>query len=153
MMFRNTSVLFGLLICLAIAPSMVASEAALEPVSQEVAPNPEGAVVSEPGAASPVVTRQLPRSFEEFLAEATRGPEAAGCSAWYPCVHGGSVSCSAPTGTCTSSGQRCGRVTCNGQTTWCPGACQHAFNCATFCYQNYGSSDGDCDSFGCCICY
>ena len=75
------------------------------------------------------------------------------CSATYPCVHGGSVNCSAPTGTCSSSGARCGSVTCNGTMTACPGTCMHAFNCANFCYTNYGSTDGDCDSFGCCVCY
>lgn len=79
--------------------------------------------------------------------------ETAGCTASYNCVHGGTVQCSAPFGTCTSIGQRCGGVTCDGVTTWCPGACMHAFNCATFCHQTYGSTDGDCDEFGCCVCF
>lgn len=30
--------------------------------------------------------------------------------------------------------------------------CFHAFNCATYCYENFGSEDGTCDN-GCCVCY
>lgn len=30
--------------------------------------------------------------------------------------------------------------------------CFHAFNCARYCYENFGSEDGICDG-GCCVCF
>lgn len=30
--------------------------------------------------------------------------------------------------------------------------CFHAFNCARYCYENFGSEDGTCDQ-GCCVCF
>ena len=30
--------------------------------------------------------------------------------------------------------------------------CHTNWNCATFCYTTYGSMDGYCDSYGCCVC-
>lgn len=147
-MTRKFFMFLCIFVCLVAGPQWLAEESAAG-----ILPGAAGAVEQESVAAeSDFAPKQLPQSFEEIL----NGPEKvemAGCSASYNCVHGGSVNCSAPTGTCTSSGQRCGRVTCNGTTTWCAGACQHAFNCANFCYTNYGSTDGDCDSFGCCVCY
>lgn len=80
-------------------------------------------------------------------------PELLGCSAWYPCVHGGSVSCSSPNGTCISSGQGCGLVVCNGAATFCAGACNgNDWSCARFCHDTYGSTDGYCDLTKCCVC-
>ncbi len=95
----------------------------------------------------------LPDACEEILNDPLK-TDKAGCTASYNCVHGGTVECSSNNiGTCISTGQRCGGVSCDGVTTWCPGACQHAFNCATFCHQTYGSTDGTCDEFGCCVCF
>lgn len=75
-----------------------------------------------------------------------------GCTATYNCVHGGTVQCNSPTpGTCTSSGFRCGVVTCNDVSTFCPGACISAHHCFEFCLSQ-GSTDGGCDQFGCCFC-
>ena len=105
-----------------------------------------------PSPATPPAERsEVGIQLFENLLEAPTQP-LAGCSAWYPCVHGGSVSCSAPTGTCISSGQGCGLVDCNGNTTFCPGGCNTDWSCATFCYTTYGSMDGYCDSLKCCVC-
>lgn len=135
-------------VCLVAGPQWLAEETGPENLSGTARAADQESVAAEPD----LTPKQLPQSFDEFL-NGLETSDLVGCSASYNCVHGGSVSCSAPTGTCTSSGQRCGRVTCNGTTTWCAGACLHAFNCANFCYTNYGSTDGDCDSFGCCVCF
>jgi hypothetical protein len=75
---------------------------------------------------------------------------AQGCYAEYNCVHGTTVSCSSPmVGTCTSSGQGCGVVVCNGQTNWCPGRCIGDHHCATYCDF---SPNASCDDYGCCVC-
>lgn len=147
-MTRKSFIFLCIVVCLVAGPQWLAEEEATETVPEMAAAADQEAIAAAPAPAP----RQLPPSFEEVLNGLVK-TEAAGCSASYNCVHGGSVNCSAPTGTCTSTGQRCGGVTCNGTTTWCAGACLHAFNCANFCYTNYGSTDGDCDSFGCCVCY
>ena len=77
-----------------------------------------------------------------------------GCSAWYPCIHGGSVSCTGATNTsCSSSGGGCGSVTCDGETTFCPGRCRTwlPIECESFC-PSIGKEPVGCDEFGCCIC-
>lgn len=75
-----------------------------------------------------------------------------GCTASYNCVHGTIVSCSSPLiGTCESSGQHCGRVTCNGVTTWCPGACYFAHHCIRFC-DPFEYPNSYCDNTDCCVC-
>lgn len=74
---------------------------------------------------------------------------ASGCYAQAPCIHGGFVSCSSPIGgTCSSSFQGCGRVTCNGVTTRCAGTCVGDHHCAGFCDL---APDAFCD-LGCCDC-
>ena len=80
----------------------------------------------------------------------TPTPAQLGCYASYNCVHGTIVECSSPlVGTCTSSGQGCGVVVCNGQTTWCPGRCTGDHHCAVWCDF---SPDAHCDDYGCCVC-
>ncbi len=134
----------SLLICLAAGPGLWAGEAT-EAVVPTASANDE-AVAPEPAPAS-AEPKQLPRSFEEILEESARA-DMIGCTASYNCVHGTIVSCSAPVnGTCSSSGARCGSVTCDGQTTWCPGSCRTDIHCFFFC-----SSGGYCDEFGCCEC-
>lgn len=113
-----------------------------------------------PEIEAPAVTEPAP-TLEQAAAECA--PSAAalpwnepaknpvlGCTASYNCVHGTIVNCSSPfVGTCTSSGARCGAVTCNGQTTWCPGACNGPQHCASFCDF---SPNAYCDEYGCCVC-
>jgi hypothetical protein len=78
-------------------------------------------------------------------------PMQLGCSASYNCVHGTTVSCSSPlVGTCTSSGARCGVVTCQGQSTFCPGYCAGDHHCASFC--GWDDPASYCDDYGCCVC-
>lgn len=125
-------------VCLMTAPYLSATETAQAPSvpAVEAAGAPEA---NAPPAAA---------CLDEYLADPQK-VEAAGCSASYFCVHGGTVECTSPlAGTCTSSGQHCGRVTCNGQTTWCAGACYFDHHCASFC----GGFGGYCDQFDCCVC-
>jgi len=134
-MSKNLGLIVLISVCFLGAPNLFAEEGA----------------VAEALASATVEATPTATCFEEFLEDPIK-VALSGCTASYNCIHGGTVSCSSPlAGTCTSSGQRCGRVTCNGQTTWCAGACQHAFHCASFCNQQ-GSTDGYCDSFGCCVC-
>jgi len=99
-------------------------------------------------------------------APATAAPEAAadtvpeplflddGCYAEQICIHQppATVSCSGPPNTtCSSSWGGCGRVTCNGVTTRCPGYCVGDHHCFNFCMNTYGSFEGTCNT-GCCDC-
>lgn len=142
-MTHKTLLFLCILACLWTAPHLSAATAA------EVAEATTPTATQQPSGDGPSACLS---PLDGLLDDPLR-VEKAGCEASYNCVHGGTVYCSAPFGTCTSIGQRCGGVTCDGVTTWCPGACQHAFNCATFCHQTYGSTDGDCDEFGCCVCF
>lgn len=131
------------LVCVAAGSALWAGEATEVAVS---APGHDEVSVPEP---TPVPTKpqELPRSFEEIIHEAATA-DMIGCTASYNCVHGTIISCSAPVnGTCSSSGAGCGSVTCDGQTTWCPGRCRTDIHCYSFC-----SSGGYCDEFGCCDC-
>lgn len=144
-----------ILLCLVASPCLFATADAtaagesLEAAPTQVEPTADA---QEATASPPTKTPPTLPFIENLLEEAPQKNNVAGCTAWYPCVHGGSVSCSGPTGTCTSSGQGCGLVQCNGQASFCPGACQTDWNCATFCYTTYGSTDGYCDSLKCCVC-
>lgn len=148
-MFNKACLCFCIVGVLALLPQVWAEETTGDAPSLTDQKAPD--VEAKP--AETVDTQGLECALKEKLEE----PEQlnmTGCEASINCVHGGTVSCESPVNnSCESSGQRCGRVTCGGETTWCPGVCLHAFNCATFCFQNYGSSDGDCDSFGCCVCF
>lgn len=77
-----------------------------------------------------------------------------GCTATYNCVHGPILTCNGSVNnSCSSSGGGCGSVTCDGQTTFCPGRCrQHLpIECWSFC-PSIGKEPVGCDEFGCCIC-
>jgi len=53
--------------------------------------------------------------------------EAIGCTASYNCVHGTILSCTGSVnGACIASGAHCGAVTCDGNTTRCPGFCVYS---------------------------
>jgi hypothetical protein len=109
-------------------------------------PSTSGTVAEARGASPSLEHRAAESQGQALLLEDI------GCTATYNCVHGTIVSCSSPlVGTCTSSGARCGEVTCNGVTTRCPGYCYGDHHCYSFC-MSQGSSDGYCDSFGCCVC-
>ena len=112
-------------------------------LAAEAAPEPAPPTASAPPAAEcAAAVGDLPL-FQP-------APIAMTCTAEYNCVHGTIVSCTGPVnGTCQSSGQGCGRVTCNGQTTRCPGTCVGDHHCATFCGF---SPTASCDEFGCCVC-
>lgn len=152
-MAKKTFLFFLFVTCLlAAGPALLADEAPeAPPQAPEAAPEPS-VDVPEPTTAKKQEGYPL---FENVLESELNKmkQEVSGCTASYPCVHGGSVNCSAPTGTCTSSGQGCGLVICNGNSTFCPGACNgNDWSCATFCYTTYGSMDGYCDSLKCCVC-
>ena len=136
-------------VCLAAGPCLWAAEEAVEGIRDEA----PAAVDQETVAPRPAGPQLFMPSFESIV-DAVVEEELMGCTAWYPCVHGGSVSCSAPTGTCTSSGQGCGLVNCNGNVTYCPGGCNTDWSCARFCYETYGSMDGYCPTTPskCCVC-
>lgn len=143
-MVRKPLLFLAILVCLIAGPQLWAEETAAN--TNQKAATPDS--VSAPSVESPLCLEPLGEALDD-----PAKVDMAGCTAWYPCVHGGSVSCSAPTGTCISSGQGCGAVSCNGNVTFCPGNCISHFGCARFCHDNYGSEDGFCDSFGCCVCF
>jgi hypothetical protein len=121
------------------APPAAAPVAAATP-SADVAPAAPATVASSAATAPAAPLEPL------FLAD--------GCYAEQYCIHQPPVmvSCSGPPGTtCSSSWGGCGRVTCNGVTTRCPGYCVGDHHCANFCMNTYGSFDGFCN-FGCCEC-
>lgn len=151
---------FGLIfVLLAAGSGLWADETAetAEVATAEATARPETAAVGQESAApqpdcSPAESLDGQPLFEVAL-DTPESADMSGCTASYACVHGGSVSCSGPTGTCTSSGQGCGVVVCNGVATFCPGACNgNDWSCASFCYQTYGSMDGYCDLTRCCVC-
>ena len=148
-MVRKTFLIFFVLVLSTVGGSCLWAENAPD-IVPKVAEK-----ASEPAEAPSVLGKALPEGLP-FLPNALEAPpreNTAGCSASYACVHGGSVNCSAPVGTCTSSGQGCGVVVCNGTATFCPGACNgNPWSCASFCYSTYGSMDGYCDSLKCCVC-
>ena len=164
-MSQKSFLFIFLSICLAAVPCLGAEDTAVETMAQTPAQAPVQTTAQSPGVAP--TADQVSESEKDvsspssdtspvlpFLENLLEDPtvDMAGCSAWYPCVHGGSVSCSSPTGTCISSGQGCGLVVCNGQSTFCPGACNTDWNCAQFCHFTYGSTDGYCSSTKCCVC-
>jgi hypothetical protein len=122
------------------APTAATAVAAAAP-SADVAPAAPAAPASSAAAPAPVAPLE-----PLFLAD--------GCTAEQICVHQppATVSCSGPPGTtCSSSWGGCGRVTCNGVTTRCPGYCVGDHHCFNFCMNTYGSFDGFCNT-GCCEC-
>lgn len=93
-----------------------------------------------------------PRFVNAALGDSEKTDTLGGCTANYACVHGGSVSCTG-TNECISSGQGCGLVVCDGEATFCPGACNgNDWSCVRFCRENYDSEDGYCDLTRCCVC-
>lgn len=129
-----------------IAAADTAGAGAAEPAVRSAAgpaAEPASAASPAPATAAPAVEPPLEPLF---LTD--------GCTAEQHCIHTPpvSVSCSAPSGgICSSSWQGCGRVTCNGVTTKCPGTCVGDHHCFNFCMDFYNSFDGFCDS-GCCEC-
>ena len=91
--------------------------------------------------------------FDEEHPEWVRGETvqyASGCTATANCFHGGSVTCSSPTGTCTVSYAQCGWVQCgNDPAVRCPGSCVHDWHCFTFCG---GDEQAFCAFDKCCEC-
>ena len=128
------------------APAAAPAAAAPAPAAQGAAPG-GGALPAAAGA---------PACAAVFTLDDPLDPVALadGCSAEQLCIHQppATVSCTGPPGaTCSSSWAGCGRVTCNGVTTRCPGYCVGDHHCANFCLSTYGSFDGYCNS-GCCEC-
>ena len=111
---------------------------------------PAIAFAAETPAAEPEPACAQEQAALPWLLPTPTPAQTLGCEASYNCVHGTTVSCSSPlVGTCTSSGQGCGVVVCNGQTTWCPGRCTGDHHCAVWCGFTPNAS---CDEFGCCVC-
>lgn len=139
-MRKSLPLLAFLLAVLVTAPAIAAEPPVAEAPAADATPAP--AVHTQDSTPLP--------SLEELLLP---DPQAAsGCSAEYFCIHGGSVSCSSPlVGTCTSSGAGCGRVTCNGTTTRCPGYCVGDHHCWSFC-GGFEAPNSYCDWGGCCVC-
>lgn len=124
----------ALVLCLGKAPLLQAAELSLP------APACAGAVGSD-----------VP-----WLTDGPEPVELTGCTATATCLYyppPTSVSCSSPQpGTCSSSNEFCGSVTCNGVTTKCTGGCLTHQYCRTFCKQLAGTTDGFCDINHCCAC-
>lgn len=108
------------------------------------APAPAQAEAPAPGCDPPADA--LPWRQPSVI-ETTGG---SGCKASWICVHGGTVSCSHPTGRCSASGAGCGQVICAGAITRCPGYCVGDQHCYNFCGGS-SSPNSFCDN-GCCNC-
>lgn len=104
-------------------------------------------------ASTPIDLWSLPTTPGEWVGVvAFVVEEESGCTATATCVYPppAEVSCSSPQpGTCTSSNQFCGSVTCNGVTYRCQGGCARDPRCVGFC----GDPSAACDGFtNCCVC-
>jgi hypothetical protein len=91
--------------------------------------------------------------FDEEHPERVRGEVvnlSSGCTATVNCFHGGSVSCSSPTGSCTVSYAQCGWVQCGSDpAVRCAGSCVTDIHCASFCNWN---PEAFCAFDKCCEC-
>jgi hypothetical protein len=134
--------------CLALIALLAALPAAAAPADPAAANAAAAALGLDSGACSELGAFVVEYDSAPALGAGDAVP-AVGCYAEAPCIHGGFVSCSSPLGgTCSSSSQGCGRVTCSGQTTFCAGTCVGSHHCGVFCDF---APNAECDQ-GCCDC-
>jgi hypothetical protein len=134
--------------CLFVLLALAFSLSVLTPQPAEAAPLGEDDFVAFLASGSDLTVG------EDALGLTPKPTAMSGCTATNLCIHGPSISCTGSTNTsCSSSGARCGQVTCDGQTTSCPGSCRPhlPIDCWSFC-PSIGKEPVGCDEFGCCIC-
>ena len=139
MLSRTSSLCFVSILVLLAGFSTLAAENTSTPVPLE----PEAVRAASDAAPAGEVDLEWLRNLEPEKALAS------GCYAEQRCEGtSDTVSCTANSGTCSNSTQGCGRVTCNGQGTQCPGACYGDHHCAVYCDWQPNSYC----RYGCCRC-